>query len=172
MPNRLKSGSGFPSSHSGRSTNPDVANAPYSRAMVGVRLTVNEHPVPAAFQELWQRSWGGQAPTDRWESVLGRSLCFVCAYAGNELVGFVNVAWDGGVHASLFDTTVHPAHRRRGIGAALVRRAAEEARLRGAEWLHVDFEPHLVGFYRACGFRHTEAGLLDLTTLPRNEGTR
>ena len=32
-----------------------------------------------------------------------------------------------------------------------------------AAWLHVDFEPHLEGFYRACGFRPTAAGLIDLT---------
>ena len=32
----------------------------------------------------------------------------------------------------------------------------------GAEWLHVDFEPHLTGFYRSCGFRLTKAGLIKL----------
>jgi len=41
-----------------------------------------------------------------------------------------------------------------------VRRAAEMASDRGALWLHVDFEPHLAGFYRACAFRPTEAGLM------------
>jgi len=40
--------------------------------------------------------------------------------------------------------------------------AVRVARERGAEWLHVDFEPHLEGFYRACGFRPTEAGLIRL----------
>jgi hypothetical protein len=30
------------------------------------------------------------------------------------------------------------------------------------QWLHVDYEPHLAPFYRALGFRHTEAGLLRL----------
>ena len=29
-------------------------------------------------------------------------------------------------------------------------------------WLHVDYEPHLLDFYRRCGFRHTEAGLMHL----------
>ena len=33
---------------------------------------------------------------------------------------------------------------------------------RGAQWLHVDFEPHLTAFYRGCGFRPTEAGLIAL----------
>jgi GNAT superfamily N-acetyltransferase len=78
------------------------------------------------------------------------------------LIGFVNVAWDGGAHAFLLDTTVHPDFRRRGIATELVRRVAEAARARGAEWLHVDFEPHLETFYRGCGFAPTAAGLLRL----------
>jgi len=31
------------------------------------------------------------------------------------LIGFVNVAWDGGDHAFLIDTKVRPDHQRRGI---------------------------------------------------------
>ena len=30
-------------------------------------------------------------------------------------------------------------------------------------WLHVDYEPHLDGFYRGCGFRPTAAGLAALS---------
>ncbi|TDC74765.1 GNAT family N-acetyltransferase, partial [Streptomyces hainanensis] len=36
------------------------------------------------------------------------------------LVGFVNVAWDGGAHAFLLDTVVASDHRRLGIAARLV----------------------------------------------------
>jgi GNAT superfamily N-acetyltransferase len=94
--------------------------------------------------------------------VLKRSLAHVGAYDGDRLVGFVNVAWDGGVHAFLLDTTVHPDVQRQGIATSLVRRAAELAGERGAEWLHVDYEPHLESFYRGCGFRPTGAGLIAL----------
>lgn len=53
--------------------------------------------------------------------------------------------------------------RRRGIGAELVARATREARDAGCEWLHVDFEEHLRDFYLgACGFRPTDAGVLEL----------
>lgn len=83
-------------------------------------------------------------------------------YEGERLVGFVNLAWDGGVHAFLLDTTVHPYFARRGIGTALVRHAIEAARGRGVEWIHVDYEPHLSGFYAACGFQPTAAGLINL----------
>jgi GNAT superfamily N-acetyltransferase len=72
------------------------------------------------------------------------------------------VCWDGGVHAILLDTVVDPNAQRRGIGSALVRRAVEEARAAGCEWLHVDYEPHLASFYEGCGFQSTQAGLIRL----------
>jgi GNAT superfamily N-acetyltransferase len=77
-------------------------------------------------------------------------------------VGYVNVIGDGGAHAFILDTTVHPDERRRGLGVQLVQAAAAEARAQGAQWLHVDYEPHLESFYRQCGFRPTAAGLLRL----------
>lgn len=92
-----------------------------------------------------------------------RSLGWVCAVDGDRLVGFVNVAWDGGVHAFVLDTTVHPDYQRRGIGRELVHEAAALSRERGAEWLHVDYDDDLDAFYRGCGFRPTPAGLIDLT---------
>lgn len=99
-----------------------------------------------------------------WNAVLRRhSLGWVCAYDGSELVGFVNVAWDGGVHAFVLDTLVRADHGRQGIGTELVATASREARNAGCEWLHVDFEPHLRSFYfDACGFSATDAGLIAL----------
>jgi GNAT superfamily N-acetyltransferase len=82
---------------------------------------------------------------------------------GGELVGFVNVAWDGVVHAFVIDTMVATGARRRGVGTRLVEVAVAEARAAGCEWLHVDFEDHLRGFYfDACGFTPTNAGLIEL----------
>jgi GNAT superfamily N-acetyltransferase len=79
------------------------------------------------------------------------------------LIGFANVAWDGSDHAFLLDPKVHPDYQRQGIGTALVRRAAVAADEAGCEWLHVDFQPHLRGFYvGACGFGPTDAGLIRL----------
>jgi ribosomal protein S18 acetylase RimI-like enzyme len=93
---------------------------------------------------------------------LDRSLSWASAHAGQRLVGFVNVASDGGEHAFLLDTIVHPEFRRRGIGRALVRCAAEDARELGARHLHVDFEARHLEFYRRCGFGVTTAGLMAL----------
>jgi GNAT superfamily N-acetyltransferase len=93
----------------------------------------------------------------------GHSLGWVCAREGTDLVGFVNVAWDGQVHAFVLDTMVASSQGRHGIGTELVAVAVTEARRAGCEWLHVDFEDHLRSFYfDACGFVPTNAGLIEL----------
>jgi GNAT superfamily N-acetyltransferase len=85
------------------------------------------------------------------------------ARADQHLVGFVNVVWDGLVHAWLQDTMVAAAARHCGVGTELVSRAAAAAREAGCEYLHVDFEDHLRSFYYdACGFTPTSAGLMPL----------
>lgn len=98
-----------------------------------------------------------------WKSQLRRSLGWVTARRDNHLVGFVNVAWDGGAHAFILDTMVATEQQRRGIATRLIDHARIQARKAGCEWLHVDFEDHLEEFYlAACGFRGTKAGLIDL----------
>ena len=98
------------------------------------------------------------------QQVERHSLGWVCARAdASSLVGWVNVAWDGGVHAFVLDTVVTFRHRRQGIATGLVERATEGAREAGCEWLHVDFEEHLRGFYLSgrC-FTSKPAGLIRL----------
>ena len=91
------------------------------------------------------------------------SLGWVCARDGSELVGFVNVAWDGAAHAFILDTMVAESARRQDVGTELVSLAVSHARAAGCEWLHVDFEDHLRSFYfDACGFAPTNAGLIRL----------
>ena len=99
-----------------------------------------------------------------WEHlVAAHSLGWVTARLDSQLVGFVNVVWDGLVHAWIQDEMVASAARHRGIGRDLIRLATQGARDAGCEWLHVDFEDHLRDFYfTACGFTPTNAGLLRL----------
>jgi GNAT superfamily N-acetyltransferase len=97
------------------------------------------------------------------ELVRRHSLGWVVARSGERLVGFVNVPWDGLVHAWIQDTMVARDARRHGIGVELVKVATREARAAGCEYLHVDFEDHLRPFYYdACGFTPTNAGLIAL----------
>ena len=126
-----------------------------------IDIVTDPFPSDEAMRLLWLAAWGDEG-RDSFQPLLRRSLAHVGAYDGTELVGFVNVAWDGGVHAFILDTCVDVDFRRQGIALRLVERAAEVARQRGAHWLHVDFEPHLEGFYRQCGFGPTAAGLMRL----------
>jgi GNAT superfamily N-acetyltransferase len=99
-----------------------------------------------------------------WVALTSRhSLGWVVARDDGALTGFVNVAWDGLVHAWLQDTMVARSHRGRDVGTRLVGIAKQHAREAGCEWLHVDFDPGLSAFYLdACGFGPTAAGLIAL----------
>ena len=126
-----------------------------------IAYRTNPFPSSDVRAAFWQRAWGGPLPANH-DRVLSRSLAHACAYDGDRLVGFINLAWDGGLHAFILDTSVDPDYRRQGIATELVRLVAEIARNGGVHWLHVDFEPHLDAFYRACGFSPTSAGLMRL----------
>ena len=118
----------------------------------------------AAVNALHAEAFGHPVLNDDWRrQVREHSLGWVCAREGDELVGFVNVPWDGACHAFLMDTIVAKRVARRGIGAQLVAIAVREARAAGCEWLHVDFGDPLRPFYfNACGFTPTNAGLIAL----------
>jgi GNAT superfamily N-acetyltransferase len=119
-----------------------------------VRPPVTNQELDPLFASAWPHH-----TTFDFTPVLRQSLAWVCAYAGERLVGYVNLAWDGAQHAFILDTTVHAEFQRRGIGVRLVELAAAEAAAKGVEWVHVDYEPHLHEFYRQCGFHPTMAGL-------------
>lgn len=129
--------------------------------MASIEFTADAPLKSGQLNELFGAAWLDHEQRD-FTPVLERSLCHVSAFAGGQLIGFVNVAWDGGAHAFLLDPTVHPGFQRRGIGSALVKQAAALAANRGAEWLHVDYEARLDEFYERCGFQPTCAGLIRL----------
>jgi GNAT superfamily N-acetyltransferase len=80
------------------------------------------------------------------ELVRQHSLGWVVARQDRQLVGFVNVVWDGLVHAWLQDTMVAATTRGQGIGTNLVAHARDGAKAAGCEYLHVDFDDHLRPF--------------------------
>jgi GNAT superfamily N-acetyltransferase len=128
--------------------------------MIRSRFPVDD----AVLGALHARAFGGPPVTRPWAARLARhALTWLGDFRDGRLTGFVQVAWDGGAHAFILDTMVDPDAQGRGIGAALVRAAAAEARAAGCQWLHVDYEPHLDHFYRVrCGFVPTQAGLINL----------
>jgi len=125
-----------------------------------VRGAVADDDLSALHARAFQRA-GARTPWRR--RLEEHSLTWILALEDERLVGFVNVAWDGGAHAFLLDTVVDPADQGKGVGRALVRAAVREAARAGCEWLHVDFEAELAPFYLdGCGFRPTAAGVLRL----------
>jgi RimJ/RimL family protein N-acetyltransferase len=115
---------------------------------------------------LFDANWDERSAQDHTRT-LAHSLTWIGAYHDGRLVGFVNVAWDGGVHAFLLDTTVDHSYRHRGIGTGLVSEAlAATADHPGIEWVHVDSSPELLaGFYAPAGFGPTAAGLFPIAGL-------
>lgn len=125
-----------------------------------VRYAQRVVPPTAALERLFEAAWGN--PKRGYERVFGHSFTWITAHIGDELVGFVNVAWDGDVHFFLLDTTVHPMWQGRGIGTGLVREAIDACRGQG-EWLHVDADAALMErLYLPAGFEATPAGLVSL----------
>lgn len=126
-----------------------------------IEIRRNAPVTDGQLNELFFAAWPGHRERS-FRPVFAVSLAYFCAFEGERLAGYVNVAWDGCTHAFILDPTVRPEFRRRGIGLQLVRQALEEARERGVAWVHVDYEPQLREFYARCGFRQTEAGLIHL----------
>lgn len=133
---------------------------PMNEVAISIRGPLSDEEINA----LHALAFGHPATSVPWRDRLEKhSLFWVTARQHGSLVGFVNIIGDGGAHAVLLDTCVHPRAQRQGIGAALVRAAAEEARRLGCQWLHADYESRLVPFYEGvCRMQHTEASLLKI----------
>jgi GNAT superfamily N-acetyltransferase len=130
----------------------------------GWRGEVTSAEVNALHAEAFETRVFSDAEWD-WAALLERhSLGWVTARdVDGRLVGFVNVPWDGLVHAWIQDTMVAADAGRQGIATRLVAVATDAARAAGCEWLHVDFEDRLRPLYfDACGFVPTNAGLIQL----------
>lgn len=113
---------------------------------------------------LHAEAFGHPLLDDDWRRQVERhSLGWVTATDASGLVGFVNVVWDGAVHAWLQDMIVAGRRRRQGIGRRLAEIAIAKSRSNGCEWLHVDFDDeHRDFYYDACGFQPTNGGLIQL----------
>ncbi len=90
------------------------------------------------------------------------SLGWVAVRVRGELIGLVNVVWDGHLHARIQDLMVASTARHEEVGTDLVQEACKESSKARCEWLHVDFEEAFAAFYMgACGFEASPAGLLN-----------
>ena len=148
------------------STNED--ETPVSRTVLAFRLAWRDSFENRAVNELHAEAFGHAVLNNDWFAQVSKhSLGWICAWnEAAELIGFVNIPWDGACHAFVVDTIVSTTARRRGLGKAMMKLAAEKACEAGCEWLHVDFEDDLRPFYfGACDFAPTTAGLIQLKEL-------
>jgi ribosomal protein S18 acetylase RimI-like enzyme len=97
----------------------------------GSLIAFRADPFPSnnELNQLWRSAWDADKESD-FSAILARSLAHVGAFDEDRLVGFVNVAWDGGIHAFLLDTCVAPEMRRQGIATKLIKTAIEISRAR------------------------------------------
>jgi 2'-5' RNA ligase/GNAT superfamily N-acetyltransferase len=133
---------------------------------VDVDYRLNPPVENTELDHLYAAAWPNHRSPRDFGPELVQLLAFIGAYLDNELIGWVKLAWDGAAHAFLLEPTVHPRLRHRRIGRTLVQHAVDVARKRGLEWVHVDYEPRLANFYRACGFEQTAAGVIRLGRPP------
>lgn len=73
----------------------------------------------------------------------------------SEIIGFCVVLPREDGQAELDGLFVEPGSWRSGVGSALVKRARQVARERGAAHMHVVATPRAQRFYEACGFELT-----------------
>jgi len=78
---------------------------------------------------------------------------FLVAEIEGEPVGMIRGTFDGS-RAVIYLASVHPSHKRQGIGAELVREIAHRFKTRGALSLAV-IVPGDAGFWKAMRFRQT-----------------
>ena len=129
--------------------------------MTGIEFRMKPPLTEAELAPLLEEEWGEGAARG-YGRALERSLTRVGAFQDGTLVGFVNVAWDGNLHAFIVDAIVRENLRGRGIGLELVRHAIAAAREAGVRWVHADYEPHLDSFWAKAGFLPTRARVLHL----------
>jgi hypothetical protein len=89
--------------------------------MIDLDSPISYRVSPAITNDALNALFASACPDNVWsdfEPVLSRSLAYVCAYQQDRLIGFVNLAWDGGMHAFLLDTTVHPSFDAMGSAAS------------------------------------------------------
>ncbi|WP_346659647.1 GNAT family acetyltransferase [Pseudomonas sp. RIT-PI-S] len=108
---------------------------------------------------LWKEVFGYQTAHNAPSLAIDKKLAvadglFFVALAGTEVIGTVLAGYDG--HRGwLYSVAVHPAHRRHGVGAALVRRAEHALVAAGCVKINlqiIESNEGVTPFYEALGY--------------------
>ena len=129
------------------------------------RGAFNNFEIHALHAEAFQTRLFDESEWDWVHQCERYSLGWVVARDDDRFVGFVNVLWDGLVHAFIEDVMVDGTFRHYGVGVDLVHAARDGAQAAGCEFLHVGFDEGLRSFYiDACGFDPVVGGLMRLSS--------
>ena len=98
--------------------------------MAKIEYKVEPELTEGDLNDLFASAWKNHIQRE-FGPVLEKSLTYIGAFDGPKLVGFVNVAWDGGIHGFILDTTVHSEYQHQGIATEVMKKAAEVAKAEG-----------------------------------------
>lgn len=111
--------------------------------------------------QLFTRVWG--APKPNYEQVLGRSFAWVMVYRDGKLLGFANVAWDGGPNFFLLDVSIDPSSADEDkIFTDMIEAAVQRCRKEGGS-MRVDAPEELLkSYFQPLGFKPVSAAVINL----------
>ena len=115
---------------------------------------VRRVPTVEEYRDFIERAgWSATTPLEEAARALPRSLAAWVATIDGDVVAIGRAVGDG-IYISLHDLIVHPDHRGRGIGSALLARLIEDLRAEFPASTLALFAAHgTQGFYEKHGFR-------------------
>lgn len=126
-----------------------------------VQLFLSPSITESTLQKFFDISWSKKVIRS-FDITHQKSLLYIIAKDGAEVVGYLNVPHDGKHHAFIVDLAVHPTYRRKGIALAMLKKASDICRDKGYEWLHLDFSEDLTPLYQKAEFKIGPAGIIYL----------
>lgn len=90
------------------------------------------------------------------QKAINKSLYFLTAWSGQQLVGLLRAVGDGLTIIYIQDIIVLESFRRQGIGRALIKRTLDKYENVRQILLLTDEQPNIISFYKSVGFQQTE----------------